>query len=161
RRWIKRHRLLATGVVVAVLMTLVLSGGGWLWWTAGGGGAGRPGGGGGGGGGGGVRGGGGGGGRAGGRRGGGGGGGGGGGRWGGLLESGGGSEALGQRVRQVQQDLEMVEALEEVRLQRTEREEGVFDAAWADQEYAAAFQRLDMDVDRLTLAEATARIEQR
>jgi tetratricopeptide (TPR) repeat protein/tRNA A-37 threonylcarbamoyl transferase component Bud32 len=149
RRWVKRHRLLATGVVVALLMLGLLGGGGWLWWAAGRAETARQ-----------VeaalegaqglyergqvyealaevR------------------------RATGLLESGGGSEALGQRVRQMQEDLEMVELLEEVRLRQAEITEGQFEFVRADQEYAAAFQRLGLDLDWLTLAEAAARIKHR
>jgi tetratricopeptide (TPR) repeat protein/tRNA A-37 threonylcarbamoyl transferase component Bud32 len=149
RRWVKRHRLLATGVVVALVMTVLLGAGSWAWWAWG-------------------------------RaetasqveaalenakglyeqgkvyealaeaR-----------RATGLLGSGGGAEELRQRVRLMLEDLEMVDSLEEVRLQQSEVKGGGFNIAGAEQGYGALFQRLGADVDRLTVSEAAARIQHR
>src|SRR5262249_51038820 len=55
----------------------------------------------------------------------------------------------------------IVERLEDCRLAGAEVKDGHFDSTRADPSYAAAFREYGLDVDRLTPAEAAARIRER
>jgi serine/threonine-protein kinase len=97
----------------------------------------------------------------------------------GLLAAGEGDEDLQQRVHQlsagldrearaaqrraeeIEQDRDMLARLEEARLQRAEVKDGAFDQARTAPAYAAAFRHYGVDVERLSPAEAAARLRRR
>jgi tetratricopeptide (TPR) repeat protein len=78
-----------------------------------------------------------------------------------LLGRGGGGEERRRRVRELLADLEMVERVEEIRLQQAELRDERFDLPGADSSYAAAFREYGLDVESLTPAEVAARIRKR
>jgi tetratricopeptide (TPR) repeat protein len=78
----------------------------------------------------------------------------------GLLTGGGGRAELQQRVRELLEDLAMVERLEEIRLQMSQVVDNHFDLAAADSAYAQAFRDYGADVEALGL-EAVAWIRRR
>jgi tetratricopeptide (TPR) repeat protein len=79
----------------------------------------------------------------------------------GLLAGSGGSEALRQRVRELQADVAMVAKLEEIRIRQTQVKDNHFDNLSADSAYAQAFRDYGIDVEKLELAEAAERLRAR
>jgi serine/threonine-protein kinase len=69
-----------------------------------------------------------------------------------------GSTALLQRVRQARQDHDMVDRLEEIRLQKAQVKRSGADFDAADRAYAAAFERYGVPVAALQSAEAASRL---
>src|SRR5262249_30562347 len=78
-----------------------------------------------------------------------------------LLQVGGGSTKLWQRVAGLVTNLQMVRRLEEIRLEKADLKEGLFDDVRADRLYAEAFRDFGIDVDALEAAEAAERIRAR
>jgi tetratricopeptide (TPR) repeat protein len=76
----------------------------------------------------------------------------------GLLAGAGADDALQQRLKQVQADLEMVEMLESARLEQTSVKDNYFDQQRADPLYAAAFHNYDLPVLELEPSETARRI---
>jgi tetratricopeptide (TPR) repeat protein len=97
----------------------------------------------------------------------------------GLLASGAGDEGLEQRVQelltdleneerlarqkanQAEQDRQMVATVEEIRLKPTDTPGGDLDRRGAARDYAEAFRKYGIDVEKLEVAEAAAQIRQR
>ena len=77
-----------------------------------------------------------------------------------LVAGGGGDQALAGQVQQVLADLNLVQRLEEIRLERVAEMESKI-RGWADRAYAAAFRDAGVDVDQLTEEEAVKRLGSR
>jgi tetratricopeptide (TPR) repeat protein len=63
------------------------------------------------------------------------------------------------RIRQVQDELRLVNRLQEIPLEQSAVSEGHYDAARADPAYREAFQQYGLDVEALPVGEATERIK--
>jgi tetratricopeptide (TPR) repeat protein len=74
----------------------------------------------------------------------------------GLLTGGGGRVELQQRVRELLEDLAMVEHLEKIRLEQSQVVDNHFDIAGADARYAQVFRDYGVDVEVLGLEAATS-----
>ena len=77
-----------------------------------------------------------------------------------LVAGSGGDVALEGQVQRVLADLNLVQRLEEIRLERVAEMESKI-RGWADRAYAAAFRDAGMDVDQLTEEEAVKRLGSR
>ncbi len=78
-----------------------------------------------------------------------------------LVAGGGGDPALAGQVQRVLADLNLVERLEEIRLERTAEMEMEWERErkeWADDAYATAFRDAGVDLDQLTEEEAVERL---
>jgi serine/threonine protein kinase/tetratricopeptide (TPR) repeat protein len=78
-----------------------------------------------------------------------------------LVAGASGDAALQAQVRQVLADLNLVQRLDEIRLERAGQQPGEKDHTWADQAYATAFREAGIDVNRLPPAEAVAALRSR
>jgi serine/threonine protein kinase/tetratricopeptide (TPR) repeat protein len=78
-----------------------------------------------------------------------------------LVIGAGGDAALEGRVRQVLDDLKLVERLEAIRLERDRPEGGEPHSRWADRAYAAAFRDAEADVDQMPPDVAAERLHGR
>ena len=69
--------------------------------------------------------------------------------------------ATAERVRQRLKDLEFIDRLEQIRMQRATWVEGKFDNAGADREYARAFRDYGVDVEELAVETSIDRLKAR
>jgi eukaryotic-like serine/threonine-protein kinase len=66
-----------------------------------------------------------------------------------------------QRVHAWLKDLEFIDRLEQLRMERATAVDGEFDSAGADREYARAFREYGVDIDELPVEESIARLKAR
>jgi tetratricopeptide (TPR) repeat protein/serine/threonine protein kinase len=78
-----------------------------------------------------------------------------------LLATGGGDEEIHQQVREVLDDLQMLEILEQARIRPTQESKYGYDHKQEDAGYADAFRDQGIDIDALDVKEAAERIRAR